>query len=580
VTRRRAGKSRKFSKRDRQVQFAGRSFFTLGLMALGAFILLGRAVHLQVIDQDFLNNQADARQLRNIELSAHRGTISDRNGEALAVSTPVDSIWVDPGDLLKAPDKIPLLARLLNRNADELKAKISRSAGKNFLYLNRRMKPVSAQRVQDAGIPGVHLQREYRRYYPAGQVTGHLIGFTDIDDIGQEGIELAFDHRLAGSPGKVLIIKDRLGRIVDVVERKEAAEPGQDIATSIDLRIQYLAYRELQKTVQAHKARSGSAVVVDVLTGEVLALVNQPTYNPNDGKQKEPARYRNRAITDIFEPGSSLKPFVIAAALESGSYRAETLIDTNPGFLQVGPKKIEDNENLGRIDLGTVLARSSNVGASKIAMSLDPEQLWAVLDEFGLGHPTASGFPGESAGLLSHFGNWRPISQATLAYGYGLSVTPLQLAQAYAVLGSGGLLRPVSLLRLNEPQFPRRIISAASADAVLGFMEEVVAPDGTGYRAAVPGYRIAGKTGTTQKFTAGGYSEDRYTAIFAGLAPASNPRLAVVVVIDEPNNGEYYGGKVAAPVFSNIVAGAARILAIPPDDLRERQGSLTVASRD
>jgi len=577
VSRRR---KRKPTKRDRQRSFTVRSYIALGLMAVGGLVLLGRAVQLQVVDQDFLNRQADARQLRNIELSSHRGTITDRNGEALAVSTPVDSLWVDPGDLLNAPDQIPVLARLLNKNANELKARISRNAEKNFLYLERRINPSIAERVIDAGIPGVHLQREYRRYYPAGQVTGHLIGFTNIDDIGQEGIELAFDHRLAGKPGEALIVKDLHGRVVDVVERRAAPEPGQDIATSIDLRIQYLAYRELTRAVQAHKAKSGSAVVVDVRTGEVLALVNQPTYNPNDGRDKVPQRYRNRAITDIFEPGSSLKPLVVAAAFESGEYGPDSRVDTSPGYLQVGAKKIEDSENLGRVDLGTVLAKSSNVGASKIALSLEPEQLWEVLDEFGLGRPTGSGFPGESAGILSHFGNWRDISRATLAYGYGLSVTPLQLAQAYAVLGSGGLLRPVSLLRLNEPQFPRRILSEGSARGVLDLMEEVVAPDGTGYRAAVPGYRIAGKTGTTQKATAGGYSAERYTATFAGLAPAGDPRLAVVVVIDEPSNGEYYGGKVAAPVFANIVAGASRILAIPPDDIRDRQGSLTVAARE
>lgn len=573
-------KARRLTKRDRQRSFSNRSYIALGLMAVGGLVLMGRAVQLQLVDQDFLVNQAEARQLRNIELSSHRGTITDRNGEALAVSTPVDSLWVDPGDLLNASDRIPELASLLNRNASELKVRISRNADKNFLYVERRINPSKAEKVIAAGIPGVHLQREYRRYYPVGQVTGHLIGFTNIDDIGQEGIELAFDHRLAGKPGKALIVKDRLGRVVDVVERRAAPEPGQDIATSIDVRIQYLAYRELTRAVQAHKAKSGSAVVVDVNTGEVLALVNQPTYNPNDGRDKVPQRYRNRAITDIFEPGSSLKPLIVAAALESGDYVADSSIDTSPGYLQVGVKKIEDSENLGRIDLGTVLARSSNVGASKIALSLEPEQLWAVLDEFGLGRPTGSGFPGESAGIFSHFGNWRDISRATLAYGYGLSVTPLQLAQAYAAIGSGGLLRPVSLVRLNEPQFPRRILREDTARAVLDLMEEVVQPGGTGGRAAVPGYRVAGKTGTTQKATAGGYSDKRYTATFAGLVPAGKPRLAVVVVIDEPGNGEYYGGVVAAPVFANIVAGATRILAIPPDDMRGRQGSLTVAARE
>ncbi len=569
----------KFGRRDRQLIFSGRSNFALGLMALGVVVLLGRAVQLQIVDQDFLNSQAAKRQLRTVELGAHRGNITDRNGEALAVSAPVDSITVDPGELLAATEQIPELARLLRVDREQLSAQLSRNAQRNFLYLKRHMNPADAALIAQANIAGVSLKREYHRYYPAGEVTGHLIGFTDIDDVGQEGIELAFDHRLADRPGKKRVLIDRFGRMVDDVERIKAPEPGQDIVTSIDLRIQYLAYRELKKAVQQNKAKSGSAVVVDVLTGEVLALVNQPSYNPNVRAQLQANRYRNRAITDIFEPGSSLKPLVIAAALESGNYKANSRIDTSPGYVQIGVKKIEDSENLGRIGLGTILAKSSNVGATKIAMSLEPEQLWKVLSDFGLGRPTDSGFPGESAGLLSHFSNWRAISQATLAYGYGLSVTPLQLAQAYAVIGAGGVQRPVSLLRLNQPAIPRRVISAQSADAVLGLMEEVIGPDGTGYRAAVPGYRVAGKTGTTQKFTTGGYSENRYTAVFAGVAPASNPRLAVVVVVDEPNNGEYYGGKVAAPVFSSIVAGASRILAIPPDDLHGQAGSLTVAAR-
>ena len=571
-------KKRKFSKRDKRRIFSGRSYFALALMGAGAAVLVGRAVQMQVVDQDFLNHQADARHIRNVELSAFRGTITDRNGEALAVSTPVDSVWVDPGELLNATDQIPELARLLNENPRELSAKISRYAGKSFLFLKRHMNPTDAARIEVANIPGVHLQREYRRYYPAAEVTGHLVGFTNIDDKGQEGLELAFDHRLAGKSGKKQVLRDRRGRIVEDIARLKAPVPGRDIATSIDLRIQYLAYRELKKAVQSHNAKSGSAVVVDIRSGEVLALVNQPSYNPNDRGQLNPGRYRNRAITDIFEPGSSLKPLVVAAALESGSYKANSRVDTSPGYLQVGAKRIEDSENLGSISLGTVLAKSSNVGASKIAMSLEPEQLWQVLSDFGLGSPTDSGFPGESAGLLNHFGNWRPIAQATLAYGYGLSVTPLQLAQAYAVLGAGGLQRPVSLLKQAQPAIPRRVISAESAETVVGLMEQVIGPDGTGYRAAVPGYRVAGKTGTTLKFISGGYSTDRYTAIFAGVAPTGNPRLAVVVVVDEPRGGDYYGGKVSAPVFSNIVAGAARILAIPPDDLGSRD-SVTVAAR-
>jgi cell division protein FtsI (penicillin-binding protein 3) len=476
------------------------------------------------------------------------------------------------------PENIPALADLLKINRAALTARLTRSVDKDFLYLKRHMNPAAAKRIEQLNMPGVHLQREYRRYYPAAEVTGHLIGFANVDDAGQEGIELAFDHRLSGHSGAKLVLKDRLGRIVEDIERVEAPEPGQNIALSIDLRIQYLAYRELKKAVQVNKASSGSAVVVDVLTGEVLAMVNQPSYNPNDRSQYKASHYRNRAITDIFEPGSSIKPLILAAAIESGKYNPNSLIDTNPGHIQVGAKVIKDKHNLGRIDLTTVLAKSSNVGSTMIAMSLEPAALWQVLNDFGLGRTSASGFPGESAGLLSHHANWRPISQATLAYGYGLSVTPLQLAQAYAVIAANGLQRPVSLLPVKQPPIARRVISADTANAVLGMMEEVVSDKGTGIRAAVAGYRVAGKTGTTQKFTSGGYLENRYTAIFAGIAPMTNPRLAVVVVIDDPSAGKYYAGAVAAPVFSKIVADATRILAIVPDDIGELQDfSTTVA---
>ena len=571
-------KRRKLNARDRRKSFHDRSLFAGGCLVLGAIVVLGRAVQLQVVDQDFLNNQADARHVRSAVLSAHRGTITDRNGEPLAVSTPVDSVWVDPGDLLKAPEYIPVLAKLLNEDREELTAKLTRNSSRDFLFLKRHMNPTEAAKIDRENMPGVYLQREYRRYYPAAEVPGHLIGFANVDDVGQEGLELAFDHRLQGNPGSKLVLKDRLGHIVEDIERVEAPEPGQDIATSIDLRIQYLAYRELKKSIQSNKAASGSAVVVDVTTGEVLAMVNQPTYNPNDRSQFKASRYRNRAITDIFEPGSSIKPLIVAAAIESGGYAPDSRIDTNPGYIKVGSKLIKDRRNLGRINMTTLLAQSSNVGATMVAMSMDPEDLWEVLYGFGLGRPSASGFPGESAGLLSHFDNWRPISQATLAYGYGMSITPLQLAQAYAVLAAGGLQRPVSLLRVSQPAIPRRIISEETANAVLGMMEEVVTV-GTGGRAAVEGYRVAGKTGTTRKFSPGGYSEDRYTAIFAGVAPVSNPRLAVVVVVDDPSAGRYYGGEVAAPVFSRIVADATRILAIPPDNTEGvSETTLTVAA--
>jgi cell division protein FtsI (penicillin-binding protein 3) len=559
-------------------RFTGRVTLIAVFFGLLASSLIARAVHLQVFNKDFLNHQADARHLRVEKISAHRGTITDRNGEPLAISTPVDSIWANPKELASAVDDVPQLARVLGVDSQQLIRRITRSMDKEFLYLKRRLSPEKAQEVLALKLPGINVQREYRRYYPAGEVAGHLIGFTDIDDDGQEGLELAFNHWLAGEMGAKRVLKDRNGRSVENVESIRPPHHGKELRTSIDLRIQYVAYRTLKAAIQAHSAESGSIVVLDVQTGEVLAIVNQPTYNPNDRSQFSAERYRNRAITDIFEPGSSIKPFVVAAALESGEYRPSSVIDTAPGYVVVGPKTIEDSRNLGRISLTTILARSSNVGATKLAMSLQADQLWNTMTQFGLGSLTASGFPGESAGLLTHFSHWRPISQATLAYGYGLSVTPLQLAQAYGVLGNNGQLRPISLVALDQPAEGGQIISRDSANAVRRMLEEVVRPGGTGTGAAVTGYRIAGKTGTSWKFAAGGYSKDKYISVFAGLAPASNPRLAAVVVIDEPTGKLYYGGDVAAPVFADVMSESLRLLAVPPDALPARDpGSIIQA---
>jgi cell division protein FtsI (penicillin-binding protein 3) len=559
-------------------RFAGRLTLVGVFFSLLAVSLVARAVHLQVFNKDFLNHQADTRHLRTERISAHRGTITDRNGEPLAISTPVDSIWANPKELAPAVDRVPQLARLLGIDPQQLIRRVTRSMNKEFLYLKRHLSPEQAQLVLDLKLPGVNVQREYRRYYPAGEVTGHLVGFTNIDDAGQEGLELAFNHWLAGESGAKRVLKDRLGRSVENVESIRPPHHGKDLRTSIDLRIQYLAYRTLKAAIRRHNAESGSIVILDVKTGEVLAIVNQPTYNPNDRSQFSAERYRNRAITDIFEPGSSIKPLVVAAALESGEYRPSSIVDTAPGFVVVGPKTIEDSRNLGRISLTTILARSSNVGVTKLAMSLEPDQLWTTMTRFGLGTLTSSGFPGESAGLLTHFNHWRPISQATLAYGYGVSVTPLQLAQAYSVLGSDGVFRPVSLVALDAPAEGEQVLAADSAVAVRRMLEEVVRPGGTGTKAAVTGYRIAGKTGTAWKFAAGGYSEDKYISIFAGLAPASDPRLAAVVVIDEPTGELYYGSDVAAPVFSDVVSESLRLLAIPPDAMPARDpGSIMQA---
>jgi cell division protein FtsI (penicillin-binding protein 3) len=562
-------------------RFVGRVTLVMTLFAMVASSLVARAVYLQVLEKDFLNQQADTRHLRTESISAHRGTILDRNGEPLAISTPVDSIWVNPKEFASAVDKIPQLAKALELNEDVLMRRITRSMGKEFLYLKRHLNPSVAQAVMAMKLPGINVQREYRRYYPASEVTGHLVGFTNIDDEGQEGLELAMNYWLEGESGAKRVLKDRLGRSIENVESIRPPHHGKDLRTSIDLRLQYLAYRTLKAAVKTHNARSGSVVILDVKTGEVLAMVNQPTYNPNDRSQFVAERYRNRAITDIFEPGSSIKPLIVAAALESGQYRPSSVVDTAPGYVTVGAKKIEDSRNLGRISLTTILARSSNVGVTKVAMNLQPDQLWDTMSQFGLGEVTSSGFPGESAGMLSHYSNWRPISQATIAYGYGVSVTPLQLAQAYSALGNGGIMQPVSLFAIEEASKGDRIVSAETATSVRRMLEEVVRPGGTGTKAAVDGYRVAGKTGTSWKFAKGGYSKDKYISIFAGLAPASNPRLATVVVIDEPGGELYYGSDVAAPVFADVMAESLRLLAVAPDAMPARDpGSVIQAMAD
>ncbi len=527
--------------------------------------LIVRAVQLQVLDKDFLNQQADTRHLRTEIISAHRGSILDRKGDPLAISTPVDSIWVNPKKIVNSIEKVPLVAEIIDVDSETLINRISRNMDKEFLFIKRHLNPTVATRVMTLKLPGINIQREYRRYYPASEVTGHLVGFTNIDDKGQEGLELAMNHWLEGEPGAKLILKDRLGRTIENVESIRPPRHGKDLKLSIDLRLQYLAYRTLKAAVKKHNASSGSIVILNVQTGEVLAMANQPTYNPNDRSQFFAARYRNRAITDIFEPGSSIKPFIIAAALESELYRPNSMIDTSPGYITVGNKKIEDHKNLGHINLTTMLARSSNVGVTKLAMTLESDQLWRTMSQFGLGEITSSGFPGESAGMLTHFSNWRPISQATIAYGYGIAVTPLQLAQAYAVIGNNGVMQPISLFATEKPNMGERVISIETAFALREMLEKVVHPGGTGIKASVDGYRVAGKTGTAWKAAKGGHSKDKYFSIFAGLAPASDPKLATVVVIDEPGGDLYYGSDVAAPIFAEIMSESLRLLAIPPD---------------
>lgn len=555
-------------------QFRLRSRIVAGLLALFALALLGRALQLQVLEQRFLAEQGDLRHARVARVPAHRGAILDRLGEPLAVSSPVDSVWVDPPEFAQSSDNITRLARALQRDRQWLAQRVSSNLDRQFLYVARHMDPADAAAIRALGLPGVHLLREYRRYYPNGEVTGHVLGFTNLDQAGQEGLELAFDHSLAGLDGSKRVIRDGRGQVVQHVENIRAPRPGEDLRTSIDLRIQYLAYRELKAAIREHRARAGSVIVIDVETGEVLAMVNQPSFNPNDRAQYEVPRYRNRAVTDIFEPGSSIKPFVLAAALSSGRYRADTLVDTSP--LTVGIKTIADKHPVGTADLRRVLARSSNAGMARVALSLEPQQFHATLRGLGFGQVSASGFPGESAGLLTSPTHWRAIGIATMAYGYGLSVTPLQLAQAYATVGALGLRRPITFRRAGGSAAAERVLEERVARELIGLLEHVVGPDGTGRKAAVPGYRVAGKTGTAWKASGGEYSTNRYLAVFAGVVPASRPRLAAVVMIDEPGGGLYYGGDVAAPVFGAVMAGALRLLSVAPDDL-ENLAPATVA---
>jgi len=542
-----------------------RACVLITLLVGSAAGLVWRAVNLQLVDHGFLEKEGDARFSRVAQIAAHRGTVTDRYGEPLAVSTPVDSIWVNPKELALATDQIPRLATALRQDRQELTRRITSNLEREFLYLARHRQPGEAQQIKALGIPGVYLSREYRRYYPAGEVTGHILGFTNVDDAGQEGLELAFDHWLAGEDGAKRVIQDRYGRIVQNVESIRPARPGRDLVLSIDLRIQYLAYRELKAAIRDQRARAGSAVVLDVTTGEVLAMVNQPAYNPNDREQIIAATYRNRAATDIFEPGSSIKPFFVAAGLASGKYDDRSIIDTSPGFYKVGVKIFEDERNLGAINIATVLAKSSNVGMAHIALSLAPELIWTTLTRLGFGQVTTSGYPGESAGLLAPYSQWRPIGIATMSHGYGLSVTPLQLAHAYATIGTLGIARPVSFMRVDTPPVGERVLDSRVCRELLGMLETVVAAEGTGKLAAIPGYRVSGKTGTAWKAVAGGYSTDQFMAVFGGVAPATEPRLAAVIVIDDPSAGLHHGGEVAAPVFSRVIGGALRLLAVAPD---------------
>lgn len=541
--------------------------FVFVLLVLVGGGIVTKLVSLYTLDQDFLQRQGDARSLRTTLIPAHRGIVSDRNGEPLAVSAPVATIWADPARSDSFHPSLEYLATLLDMPRADLaeKLRVAKQANKRFIYLKRQVTPELADQIGDLKVPGVHVDREYKRYYPAGEVATHVVGFTGIDGNGQEGLELAFDDWLRGEPGRKLVMQDRVGRTIKHIKSIESEKPGKDVQLSLDLRIQYMAYRELKAAVTSHKADSGSAVILDSRTGEVLAMVNQPAYNPNDRSEVDGNGLRNRAVTDTFEPGSTMKPLTVAAAIMSGQYQADSIVDTSPGFMRIKGRTIRDHRNYGKLDLTGIITKSSNIGVSKLALSMEPESVRNLLHNIGLGQVTETGFPGERTGRLPFYPAKRVVERATMSYGYGLSVTPLQLAQAYIPLANGGVALPATLLKQYEMPAGRRVMPEYIADSVLKMMETVTRPGGTGRRAAVHGYRSAGKTGTVHKVLSTGYADDKYISFFAGIVPVSDPRLVVVVMVDNPKGQEYYGGEVAAPVFSRVSANALRILNVAPD---------------
>ena len=542
---------------------AWRRRLLLVMILLGFAALLGRGVYLQSFHKRFLQEKGDARYNRTLTLPSQRGKITDRYGELLAISSPVESVWANPSDVSVNAAQTKKLAELLGLKVAVVDKKLANSE-REFVYLKRRVSPELAAEVMKLEVPGIYLQREYKRYYPAGEVTAHLVGFTGIDDKGQEGFELTMNETLSGKSGSRRVIKDRAGHIIEDLEAVKVPQDGHDVTLSIDRRIQYLAYRELNKAVEKYKAKAGAAVVLDAKTGEVLAMANVPTYNPNNPVNIQ-GKSRNRAITDVFEPGSTMKTVTAAAALESGKYQPDTKIQTAPGYMSIGPATIHDAHPHGVLTVAEVIQKSSNVGAAKMALALDREYLWGVFNQIGFGTKTRIGFPGEASGRLRPFKTWRPIEQATMSYGHGISVTLLQMARAYTVFANDGELKPVSLLKLKEAPVGTQVFTATTANAVKDMLELVVLPGGTALRAQVLGYRVAGKTGTTHKLGDHGYEKDKYVGSFVGMAPASNPRLIMAVMIDDPSSGEYYGGTVAAPVFSAVMADALRMLAIPQD---------------
>jgi len=529
--------------------------------------LVVRAFDVQVVNNAFYLQQGQARSLREIPIPTSRGMITDRNGEPLAVSTPVESVWGNPKELLENPARIPELAVALEVPADVLTRKLTQRANKEFLYLKRRISPEQARRILAHNIPGVFSQREFRRFYPQGEAMAHVLGFTNVDDRGQEGLELSFDHILSGKPGSKRVIRDGQGRIVESVDLIKAAEPGQDLTLTIDRRIQFLAYRELRNQLVKTGASSGSAVVLDIATGEVLAMVNLPSYNPNAVAMGNADTHRNRAVTDVFEPGSTMKPITVAAALNAHIVTPDTRIDLNPGYMQLGRYTIRDHSNYGVQTITGVITKSSNIGAAKLAARMKDQYFYDFIRQFGYGQKPGSGFPGESAGVLAMPSRWSGTTKATMAYGYGMSATPLQIAMVYASLGNGGKLITPTFVK-GERNEPRQVLDPQVAHEVMRMMQTVTETGGTATQAAILGYHVAGKTGTARKYSeTGGYTR-RYLSYFAGVVPVQNPRFSMVVVVNDPDPERgYFGGLVSAPVFRTVMDGALRLMDVPPDDI-------------
>lgn len=544
----------------------------LALLLIAAAGLVWRMVYLAVFNRNFLQQQSDARTLRVVPMPAYRGMITDRNGTPIAISTPVDSVWIDPQEFDEKDPRIAQLAQTLAMPVAELQARVNKNADREFVYLKRSLDPATGQTIRALRLPGVGLQREYRRFYPQGEVTAHLLGFTNIDDHGQEGLELAYDQWLGGETGLKRVLKDRMGRTVQEINTLREPRPGHDLKLSIDQRIQYLAYSELKAGLAKFQAESGSAIVLDVNTGEILAMVNQPSYNPNNRPSEHDGRYRNRAVTDLFEPGSTIKTFSTLSALASGKYQSTTLVDTNPGYIYVDGNRVQDDDghNNGVIDLTTILARSSNVGIAKITLSLPADNLWQVLHAVGFGQSVNIGFPGEVAGSLVHRNPWHSFALATLSFGYGMSANLLQLAQAYTILANHGVKKPLSLLYVDHPPIGQQVLETAPVNKLLEMLEAVSKQGGTAPLARVPGYRVAGKTGTARMVGARGYEKNHHNSSFVGIAPASNPRLLVAVFLHDPSGKYYLGGYTAGPIFSNIMGESLRLLDVPPDDLTKK----------